>query len=379
MRIKRFTAFFLAMVLLLSLGAAALATDESQSFEFALTADRSGVLKAGDELTVTCTLKRTDKPESWQMYAWQTEITYDNSVFELVEGSVKPATGVGSSVHPGTLLDKLYFNAYSLSASGDTYPSERTAGTFTLRVTGTVSGTYTVSNTNYLVSTKGGADVYKALSSDLTVTLQGSQVQPTGGGASGGGAAVVTQAPSTGFSDVPSGAWYAGAVKYVTEKGLFNGTGEGTFSPAADMTRAMMVTVLWRLEDKPPAAAENRFSDVRSGAWYTDAVRWAAAQGIVTGYDTETFGTDDSITREQMAVMFYRYAKYAGIETTASKSLSGFTDGSSTSSWALEAMRWAVTVGLFKGDDTGTLRPQDNASRAEVATLFQRMVELTVK
>ena len=140
MRIKRFIAIFLVLALLLSLGAAAMATDESQSFEFALTVDRSGVLKAGDELTITCTLKRTDKSENWRMYAWQTEIAYDNSAFELVEGSVKPTSGVGNSVHPGTLLDKVYFNAYSLSASGDSYPAELTAGTFTLRVTGTVSG-----------------------------------------------------------------------------------------------------------------------------------------------------------------------------------------------------------------------------------------------
>jgi len=181
------------------------------------------------------------------------------------------------------------------------------------------------------------------------------------------------------FVDVPDNAWFKSAVDFVSSHELFIGISDTEFGPGLNMTRAMMVTVLYRLEGAPDSEGVTAFDDVKSGEWYSSAVKWANDAGIVLGYDEKTFGTNDAITREQMAVMFYRYAKYAGLDTTASKSLSSFPDGGDVSDWAQEAMSWCAAVGLFKGDDTGALRPQDNATRAEVATLFQRMVELMVK
>jgi len=185
---------------------------------------------------------------------------------------------------------------------------------------------------------------------------------------------------SKSFKDVPSDAWFKEAVDFVSSHELFIGVSETEFAPNLPMTRAMMVTVLYRLEGSPESEGLTAFDDVDSGAWYGKAVEWANRSGVVKGYDDKTFGTDDKITREQMAVMFYRYAQYAGMNTTATKDLtSSFPDGKEVSEWAQEAMSWCAAVGLFKGDDTGALRPQNNATRAEVATLFMRMVELMVK
>ena len=184
---------------------------------------------------------------------------------------------------------------------------------------------------------------------------------------------------SKGFKDVLDNDWFKGAVDFASSHEFFYGVSETEFAPGMDMTRAMMVTVLYRLEGAPDCEGVNSFNDVDLDTWYSNAVDWATEAGIVKGYDDETFGTEDSITREQMAVMFYRYAIYADMDTTASKSLNDFTDGGDVSPWAKDAMKWAVAVGLFQGDDTGALNPTNNATRAEVATLFQRMVELMVK
>ncbi len=374
MRIKRISVIVLALLLLLSMCTAALATDESQSFEFILSADKSGTLKTGDEFTVNCTLKRTDKSENWQMYGWQTEIAFDNTAFELVDGSVAPADGVGGSLQEGEKENKVFFNDYSLFASGDAYPTELMAGTFTLRVTGNVSGSYAVRNTNYLVSTQGGADVYKTGASDLTITLQGSPAQPSGGGtgggtggggASGGGGAVViapapTPAQTTDFSDVPAGAWYEDAVKYVTEKGLFNGTGENEFSPGASMTRAMVMTVLARMDGADTSRGET---------WYEKGMAWAVDNGVSDGTNPES-----EVTREQLATMLYRFAASRGYKT-GSADLSKYTDADSVSTWAKNAMAWAVETGLINGRTDTTLVPNGTANRAEVATIFMRFCE----
>ena len=143
------------------------------------------------------------------------------------------------------------------------------------------------------------------------------------------------------------------------------------------MSRAMLATVLHRLEDAP-AAGNNIFDDVAGGAWYADAVAWANSVGIVQGTD-RGFEPDKPVTREQIAVMLYRYAKLIGLDTADRTELGGFTDSGDTSDWAKEAMRWAVSAGLFRGNDDGSLNPKGNATRAEVAALLMRMVGLIVK
>jgi hypothetical protein len=177
------------------------------------------------------------------------------------------------------------------------------------------------------------------------------------------------------FADVAADAWYKDAVDFVSSHELFQGTDKG-FEPNAPMTRAMLATVLFRLEDGTPAG-ENPFADVPDGAWYTDAVIWAAETGIVKGTD-KGFEPNVNVTREQFATMLYRYVQYLGLDVSASASLDSFPDGGEVSGWAREAMQWAVGVGLFRGDDTGALNPKKNATRAEVATLMERVVKLIV-
>ena len=143
------------------------------------------------------------------------------------------------------------------------------------------------------------------------------------------------------------------------------------------MMRAMLATVLYRLEDAI-ASGSNPFADVPAGAWYTDAAIWAGAYGVVQGTD-RGFEPGGFVTREQIAAMLYRYAGLLGLDTTKRSPLSDFADGAATAAWADEAMRWAVSVRLFKGDDYGMLNPKGYATRAEVAALLQRMIRLIVK
>jgi hypothetical protein len=178
------------------------------------------------------------------------------------------------------------------------------------------------------------------------------------------------------FPDVPEDAWYADAVEFAASHELFAGTDKG-FEPAAPMTRAMLAAVLYRLEDAT-AEGTNPFADVPDGTWYTDAVTWASAEGIVAGTD-KGFEPNANITREQIAAMLYRYAKAIGLDMSASAELSAFPDGGDVADWASEAMRWAVGVGLFHGNADGSLNPKGDATRAEVATLLTAMVKLIVK
>ncbi len=180
--------------------------------------------------------------------------------------------------------------------------------------------------------------------------------------------------PSKAYTDVDTSLWYHEGIDYVLLAGLFNGTSATTFEPNADMTRAMLVTVLWRLDGEPNTAATNLFSDVSAGTWYTDAVIWAAENDIVKGYDADTFGPNDPITREQLAAILYRYASYKGYDVSASDSLETFTDLKSVSNWALTSVKWAVAEGLITGMSETTLDPVGNASRAQVATILMRFV-----
>jgi len=185
--------------------------------------------------------------------------------------------------------------------------------------------------------------------------------------------------PTPIFNDVKSTDWFYDAVMYVVDAGLFNGTSATTFSPNSPMTRAMMVTVLYRLDGAPAVSGENPFDDVAAGTWYTDAVIWAAQNGIVTGYDADTFGPEDYITREQMATILHRYSSYKGYDITASNNLAAYTDAGEVSAWALPAMKWAVAEGLIVGVTTTSLDPTANASRATVATILMRFVENITK
>ena len=173
------------------------------------------------------------------------------------------------------------------------------------------------------------------------------------------------------FSDVSSSSWYYGAVSFAVNGGLFNGVSDTEFAPDRTMTRAMLVTVLWRLDGKPVPTSDAVFGDVNDGKWYTDAVSWAAACGIVNGISPDRFSPDDPITREQMAAILYRYASYKGEDVSAVGDISAFDDFDRVSGYAAVPMRWANGAGLITGIGT-RLEPRDNATRAQVATILQR-------
>ena len=184
-----------------------------------------------------------------------------------------------------------------------------------------------------------------------------------------------TETPSeTKFSDVSANDWFASAVDYVTGKGMMNGTADNTFSPKANTTRGMVVTVLYRLENQPSTSAAS-FTDVASGAYYANAVAWANANGIVSGYGSGKFGPNDKVTREQLAAILYRYAQYKKYDVSGAKSLDGYTDAQSVSSYAVPALQWANAAGVVTGKSGSKLDPKGNATRAEVAAMLMRFCE----
>ena len=180
------------------------------------------------------------------------------------------------------------------------------------------------------------------------------------------------------FTDVLQADWFYNDVLFVYDAGLFAGTSDTTFSPNASMTRAMLVTVLYRLEGQPTVNGRSGFSDVQYNGYYEDAVTWAADNGIVNGTSTTTFSPNANVTREQMAAILYRYAQYKKYNTAASSGLNGFTDHASVSGYAAASLEWAVAEKLVNGS-AGKLMPTGNATRAQVAAILHRFVENVAK
>ena len=180
--------------------------------------------------------------------------------------------------------------------------------------------------------------------------------------------------PKLPFTDVSTSDWFYSDVMFVYENGLFSGTDSRSFSPNASMTRAMLVTVLYRLEGEPVGTGSSSFSDVSSGSYYEKAVAWAAANGIVTGTGSTSFSPDAKVTREQLAAILYRYAQYKKLDTDAGAKLDSFSDAGNVSGYASEALSWAVSEGLINGA-SGRLMPKGDATRAQVAAILHRFVE----
>ena len=179
------------------------------------------------------------------------------------------------------------------------------------------------------------------------------------------------------FTDVTEADWFFDSVKYVYEKNLMNGLTATTFEPGKPTSRAMIVTILYRLEGSPLVIKEHGFSDVKQGSWYEDSVAWAAANGIVTGYSDTEFGPSNNITREQMAAIMYRYATYKNYDVSKKGDLTQFSDISTLSSYAAESMSWAVGTGIISGKGSGKLAPRAGATRAEAAAMLKRFCENT--
>ncbi|MGI5874622.1 MAG: S-layer homology domain-containing protein [Bacillota bacterium] len=186
----------------------------------------------------------------------------------------------------------------------------------------------------------------------------------------------LTAAPLV-FSDVKATDWHYPYVSYAADKGLMNGVGGNRFDPNGTTTRAMIVTIIYRLEGEP-AASGSGFSDVAPGKWYSNAVIWAKANNIVNGVDSKHFAPNNAITREQMAAILYRYAGFKSYDTAAEGDLSAFSDKNKIRSYAVTALSWANGAGLISGYNDQTVKPQNNATRAEAAAIFKRFMENVV-
>ena len=177
------------------------------------------------------------------------------------------------------------------------------------------------------------------------------------------------------FTDVPVGAWYEEAVRYVYEEDLMNGTTATTFAPSLNTSRGMIVTILWRLEQEPVVNYAMTYQDVAGTAYYAESARWAASEGIVQGYDANTFRPEQSISRQELAAILYRYAQYKGYDTTqGGMAIREFSDYEEIADWAMTAMTWAVNAGVISGNADHTLNPTGQAIRAEVAQMMMNFL-----
>ena len=254
-----------------------------------------------------------------------------------------------------------------------------TGATITLTVTpdeGYILDTLTVtdSDNNEIRLSDEGEGVYTFTMPDSAVTVAATFREDTGENPDNPD----NPADELPFADVTEADWFYDAVSYVYEEGLMNGTSNTAFEPNLTTTRGMIVTILYRLEDEPVVAGGRPFTDI-AGGYYEFAVAWAAANQIVTGYDENTFGPDDTITREQMAAILYRYASYKGYDVTASTDLSAYTDADDISVWAQTAMNWANAQELITGVTSTTLEPAGSATRAQAAAILMRFCETAAK
>ena len=187
---------------------------------------------------------------------------------------------------------------------------------------------------------------------------------------------VETEAPvGEPFLDVNEGDWFYDAVVYAYQNELMDGVGGNRFAPNSATTRAQLVTILYRLEGEPAVSGDLPFTDVEAGTWYTNAVGWAAQNGIVNGVGDDTFAPGNDLTREQLVTILYRYAESKGYDVSASADLAGYPDGEEIQAYAREAMAWAVAENIIQGMEDDTLKPAGNASRAQIATILMRFCE----
>ena len=181
------------------------------------------------------------------------------------------------------------------------------------------------------------------------------------------------------FSDVADGVWYSSAVDFVAGRGLFSGVSEDQFAPGQTLSRGMLATVLFQLEEPESKRTDLPFDDVAEGAWYAQGISWAAGENIISGYGDGRFGPDDPVTREQLALMLFHYAETLDMVTSGRDTLTSFTDSGSVSAWAREAVAWAVDSGILSGRPDGTLAPGGTATRAEAAVMLRQLVALMLR
>ena len=187
--------------------------------------------------------------------------------------------------------------------------------------------------------------------------------------------------PMSAFTDLGMTSWYHDGVHWALENEIMSGYGEGRFGPNDATSRAMIVTMLWRMEGEPEAYGRLDFADVELDSWYTPAVRWAVSKGIVNGYSETAFGPNDSATREQLVTILHRFAQYKGADVGIGEdtNILSYSDAAAVSAFAVPAMQWAVGSGIVSGRTSETINPKDTATRAEIATIIMRYREMTAE
>ena len=362
----------------------------SDSKEFTLSIDEQGTIpatgvtlnKSETTLTVggTETLTATITPDTAtnKTVTW----TSSNPNVATVDNGVVRAVGNGSAVITVTTEDGNYTAVCTVyvapyippvpsyliqlpEVEGGTVTADRAAARQGTEVTLTVTPDEGFALASLTVTDFFGNQVDISRNSDGTYSfvMPASQVTVSA-------AFAPAQLP---FTDVTEANWYYDEVYYVWANGLMQGTSAATFGPNVDTTRAMVVTILWRLEGEPASGYDMDYSDVAGGAWYADAVRWATEHGIVNGSEGQ-FYPGGTVTREQLAAMLYRYAQYKGYDLTAGGDLSGFADAGAVSGWAETSLAWAVGQGLLQGSDS-QVDPQGSAIRAQTAAILMRFCE----
>lgn len=292
------------------------------------------------------------------------------STFEVsgMQTYVEPSSGGPGSSGGSISAPTTYAVNVNAATNGAVAADKKTAskGT-TVTVTASPSKGYVVDAVK--VVDKDGKDVaVTGKDGKYVFTMPGSAVTVTG--------TFKAETPvSLPFTDVKSGDWFYPAVQYAYAQGLMTGTSATTFAPNGTMNRAMIVTVLYRLEKSPAVTGASKFTDVPAGQWYSDAVAWAAANKIVNGYDETTFGPMNAVTREQMAAILFRYEQVKGLENvTLEENLNRFPDQNKISAYAIPALQWAVGQKIINGNADGTLDPTGTATRAQVAQIFTNLL-----
>lgn len=212
--------------------------------------------------------------------------------------------------------------------------------------------------------------------SEITIDAENSYITDAGEMALNAALTLKIDCPSASFIDLNPKEYYHEAIDFALTQGYMNGMGGNVFSPNTALTRAQLITILYRLSGEPEVTGETPFKDVVANTWYTDAVAWAFQEKITTGITDELFAPHYAVTREQMVVFFGRYAEHQGIETESQQELEGYTDADKVSEYAVEYMKWAVEAGLIKGITETTLVPNGSSARAQAATVLYRYVTL---
>jgi hypothetical protein len=331
MRFKQFAALFAVCAVLLS--GSAFAADGGKHYDFAVTADGGGATTVfvGDTVTVAVTLTQQDI-DSITMYALQDRVIYDSGFFELIEGSLTTNKGITHSTQTltGNWLGwvGIHSNALSSDVNGTDWENPKTLVTFQVKTL--KAGTSVILHREHVMSVVSGMDEYESSATNATV--------------------IIKTAVAGEFADVEKDAWYYDAVHYAAEAGLIEGVSptKSRFAPDAPTTRAVFVAALAKL----------------SGVETSEALDWGVTQGITDGTSP-----DAPITREQLAVMLWRYIKSANADISANGELNKFADSANVSDWAKDAVAWAVGAAIINGSD-GAINPQGTATRAQTAQIL---------